>query len=412
MKLRSAALLMLAVVVPACDPHGGYLPLPSDVVAAVSLSGSQVVPANATIAVGDARLRVVRALRTIDYTVNQIGLGTVTSVEVRVGAPGVNGPAIFTLATGPFANPLTGTLRDTDFTPVSGVATFNQALSRILDGSAYVLIRTVGSPNGELRGQLGPSRLLAARMSGAQVVAPVVTVNSGTFSIRPNPEQTALEATLTFSGIPSATSAHIHLADAGAGGPSIFDLSAVAFSSPLTVTLTSADFIAAGGLTTFEEAVNAILSGRTYVDVHTAAQPGGELRGQIGPARAAAALTAANVVPANSSTATGSATLALNGLQTGFTLQLTHSVAGPTGVLIHADVPGSNGPIIFNVSNAAGTSASPLEVFLDGSLLVPQPSKSVTTFADAVDAMLGGRTYLDISSSGFPAGEIRGPILP
>ena len=56
-----------------------------------------------------------------------------------------------------------------------------------------------------------------------------------------------------------------------------------AFPATLSKTLTSADldptFAAAGS--TFADAVNAILSGNAYINVHTAANVGGEIRGQL-----------------------------------------------------------------------------------------------------------------------------------
>jgi len=199
----------------------------------------------------------------------------------------------------------------------------------------------------------------------------------------------------------------------GASGPTVFILAVAPFSSPLTITLTSADFIVAGGLTTFAEALNALLSGQLYVDVETIANPGGEIRGQVGPARLTAALSGTSVVPGNSSTAIGTASVVFNGRQDGVTLNLTHTLGTPTGVLLHADLPGSNGPLIFDVAAAAGASTSPLEAFLDQfTPLVPQASKAVNNFPDAADALLTSRIYIDISSTGFPAGEIRGQITP
>jgi hypothetical protein len=55
------------------------------------------------------------------------------------------------------------------------------------------------------------------------------------------------------------------------------------FTSPLTKTLTSADFTAdaANGINTFSDAVNAILAGNTYINVHTQQFPDGEIRGQF-----------------------------------------------------------------------------------------------------------------------------------
>ena len=52
----------------------------------------------------------------------------------------------------------------------------------------------------------------------------------------------------------------------------------------MTGTLTAADLKVAGGITDFAGAVAAIRAGGTYVNLHTAANPGGEIRGQLVPA--------------------------------------------------------------------------------------------------------------------------------
>ena len=52
----------------------------------------------------------------------------------------------------------------------------------------------------------------------------------------------------------------------------------------MTGTLTAANFAASGAVTTFAQAVAAIRAGTTYFNLHTTANPGGEIRGQILPA--------------------------------------------------------------------------------------------------------------------------------
>jgi hypothetical protein len=46
--------------------------------------------------------------------------------------------------------------------------------------------------------------------------------------------------------------------------------------------MTSAIFTASGPVTSFVEAIAAIRAGTTYFNLHTTANPGGEIRGQIG----------------------------------------------------------------------------------------------------------------------------------
>src|SRR5262245_18276717 len=98
--MRLGAILVVAVLVPACDPFPGFfVPFPPTA-AKAELRGSQVVPAVATVATGSATLIVSGLQDRIDYAVSHSGLGTVTSVTVHAGAPGVNGPVMFTLVSG------------------------------------------------------------------------------------------------------------------------------------------------------------------------------------------------------------------------------------------------------------------------------------------------------------------------
>ncbi|GAC1406322.1 MAG: CHRD domain-containing protein [Burkholderiaceae bacterium] len=67
------------------------------------------------------------------------------------------------------------------------------------------------------------------------------------------------------------TAAHIHLAAKGVNGPVIVPLTKTAdgtWSVPAGVTLTNAQYAA-------------YVAGNTYVNVHSAAMPAGEIRGQI-----------------------------------------------------------------------------------------------------------------------------------
>jgi hypothetical protein len=73
----------------------------------------------------------------------------------------------------------------------------------------------------------------------------------------------------------------------GANGPRIFNLSAIAgaATSPLTATVTPNRLItnAPANILTFPDAINAILTSQTYVEVGNPSFPGGEIRGQILP---------------------------------------------------------------------------------------------------------------------------------
>lgn len=92
-----------------------------------------------------------------------------------------------------------------------------------------------------------------------------------------------LNINLTYSGLTSpATNAHIHSAPPGTNGPVIIPFVPAGFVTGLA----SGSFIASLNLTALQ--VADILSGDTYINIHTPNFPGGEIRGNI---------TAATLVP-------------------------------------------------------------------------------------------------------------------
>ena len=76
-----------------------------------------------------------------------------------MGAADASGPVLFNLAGANVAS-ASGTLTAADLNPASGV-TFADAVNAILGGNAYIQVHTVAVPAGEVRGQLGPNRLVA-----------------------------------------------------------------------------------------------------------------------------------------------------------------------------------------------------------------------------------------------------------
>jgi len=112
----------------------------------------------------------------------------------------------------------------------------------------------------------------------------VTTAASGIGTVLINESRTQMQVTLNTQELQNVTAAHIHVGPPGVNGPVIFDLfTGGTFPSTLVVNLTAADLQPrpAEGINTFQDAVNAILAGNTYFNVHTVANPAGEIRGQI-----------------------------------------------------------------------------------------------------------------------------------
>lgn len=129
-----------------------------------------------------------------------------------------------------------------------------------------------------------PARFFAADLSGANEVGPVDTEASGMahFVFRDNELRFALFA----KDITEAVQAHIHLGAAGMNGGVVVFLKAPGenFSGTGLVAegiLTSDDLINDLAGMSLWDLVGEIEAGRAYVNVHTVANPGGEIRGQI-----------------------------------------------------------------------------------------------------------------------------------
>jgi len=110
------------------------------------------------------------------------------------------------------------------------------------------------------------------KLSGSEEVPPVTTSASGSGTITVKDDKTVSGSVKT-SGV-AGSMAHIHIAPAGRNGPVIITLAKGSdgntWSVPAGAKLTDAQYDAykAGGL---------------YVNVHSAANKGGEVRGQLKP---------------------------------------------------------------------------------------------------------------------------------
>lgn len=115
--------------------------------------------------------------------------------------------------------------------------------------------------------------LLAAdlRLSGEQEVPPVQTSATGTGSISVGRDG-AVSGSVKTTGV-EATAAHIHLGPAGKNGPVII---------PLTKGDAGTWSVPAGARLTAEQ-MKSYQAGELYVNVHSAANKGGEIRAQIEP---------------------------------------------------------------------------------------------------------------------------------
>ena len=108
------------------------------------------------------------------------------------------------------------------------------------------------------------------RLSGAEEVPPVSTAGSGGGSFTIGADG-SVKGGVTTSGVPG-TMAHIHQGARGTNGPVIIPL-----------TKSGDTYTALAGAKLTEAQMQAFKAGNLYVNVHTAKNKGGEVRGQLQP---------------------------------------------------------------------------------------------------------------------------------
>jgi hypothetical protein len=123
-------------------------------------------------------------------------------------------------------------------------------------------------------GQMRPSQkmdIYEARLTGAQEVPPVNTAASGMAEIQLNTNTRVLTWKVTYSGLSgSPTGAHIH----GPAGPGQ--------NAGVVIPFTNVAAQPVSGQTTItSQQYGDLAAGLWYVNIHTAAHPGGEIRGQL-----------------------------------------------------------------------------------------------------------------------------------
>lgn len=141
--------------------------------------------------------------------------------------------------------------------------------ARVAAATAVVMLAAACSSMGGTGG--GIIEKTSAALTGAQEVPPVSTSASGRSTISVASDRTVSGAVIVTGMEP--TVAHIHQGAKGSNGPVILPLVKTApttFSVPAGTKLTDAQYAA-------------LKEGKLYLNVHSAAHPGGEVRLQMAP---------------------------------------------------------------------------------------------------------------------------------
>jgi hypothetical protein len=227
-----------------------------------SIDGSQENPPVTTNGSGTGFAIIENNGTQISYRFTIGGLSSALTASHFHNAPvGVNGSVVQALNFG------------TDST-TSGVWTgfADATLTQFIKNNMYMNVHSVNFPSGEMRGQMihQGEVLFTATLNGTQEVPPVMTIGQGTgWAILRN-DNNSIYYRETFARLlASFTAGHIHTGAAGSNGSVI---------KPFTFSGNSAE----GVYTNVPDSIIVqFIKGNTYLNVHTTANPGGEIRGQL-----------------------------------------------------------------------------------------------------------------------------------
>ncbi|MCC6969818.1 MAG: CHRD domain-containing protein [Phycisphaerales bacterium] len=219
-------------------------------------------------------------------------------------------------------------------------------------------------------------------LTGTQEVPPNASSADGCGAFVIDPVNNTITYRIVVTNLSGVeTAAHIH----GPAGPGVN--AGVLFNLPAGPVKS--------GVINYPQALESdIIAGRIYVNVHSTAFPGGEVRGQI--VTHVASIDAAQEVPANGSPARGYGLFMYDNVAN--TLDYYIAYAGLTAAETAAHIHGFA---------RIGVNAGVKHTLPAGNLKV-----GTWNFTDADEENLwNGMTYVNIHSTNFPGGEIRGQIV-
>jgi CHRD domain/Bacterial Ig domain len=348
------------------------------------LAGAQEVPPVDTDASGVAFLTLDEAASLASIHATTAGLDDASDAHLHSGIGGVPGPVEIGL-TQDGSDPAHWFV---DEAPLSA-----QQLDALLTAGTYINVHSPDHPGGEIRGQLVPDGFLfaAGLLQGDQEVPRVTSAAGGMFAVTVDTAAMTITTHANTTGADDATAAHLHDAYAGVSGGVAIGLTQDA-GNPAHWSVASAALSA--------DQLAAFAAGRWYVNVHTPANPGGEIRGQAAPRGIEvlfSALSGDRVVPPVTTSAGGIAATTMNLDSREFVAVLNLEDADDAlSAGIHNGVPGENGPEILPLTQSA----------------MPVSQWSAMAALDEGDfaAYREGALYALVTTPAFPDGELRAQI--
>ena len=229
-------------------------------------------------------------------------------------------------------------------------------------------------------------------LSGSQEVPAVNTMSMATAVVEIDEDLPAFSVSVDVSGLTDVTGVHVHDGGIDMNGP-------VAF--PLTDAGDGTYVLAETNISPSN--LDALTNGEWYLNVHTTANPNGEVRGQIVPDTTAVvtfSLSGSQSVPAVDTMAMGSGYALFDTTNNSVSLVAVTTLENATMAHIHSGFAGENGDVVVTLVESETTAGVWMT---DGSVALDEATAS---------QLLAGGHYVNIHSEAFASGEIRGQITP
>ncbi len=316
----------------------------------------------------------------------------ISGIHLHKGAPGQSGSVAVDLTA------------DTAGNVVSGWITVDSALlMNLMKGDIYVNLHNKSNAGGEIRGQLFPPRRLMAYswLDGKQ--AGVSTNAKGVASLQLNITADTLWYDVVVDGLSGAIAGiHFHLGVMGQSGSVVADLGAGINGNHVSGTLTGASLNAflLGGLVR-----NAI-----YINVHTANNAGGEIRGQVmSLAREGFTISMdpqQNNVTGSNGMGSGYVSIDAMGLNAEVLVVMDNMTTQPTGIHFHTGPKGSTGGVLADLGGWLKGNAK------GGTVWGFWENNAATAPLTWADVMLfwHDSVYINAHTAANAGGEIRGQV--
>ncbi|MBX2858928.1 MAG: CHRD domain-containing protein [Cellvibrionaceae bacterium] len=354
------------------------------------LSGDQEVPVVATEASGDGYAVMDSLSLALELTVITSNLVDPSVAHIHSARVGNNGGILLAL--------VQDDADATIWTAPGGTQLGEDEFAAMVSGGNYVNVHSDANPAGEIRGQILTDNFILStfELAGDQEAPPVATEASGNGYVLMDTATLGLELTVVTNNLEQASVGHIHSARIGVNGGIFLALEQSeeeesVWSLPEATPLAQADF-------------DDLLAGAKYVNIHSQANPAGEIRGQIltdNFSLSTFVLSGGQEVPAVVSEASGNGYVLLNSTDLSVEMRvITRDLDDATAAHIHSAVAGENGDILFFLGRDEEVDPNFWTSSVDALLA-----------EEAFAAMLAGGNYVNVHSQTNPSGEIRGQFF-